>query len=147
MNFLQDSINNLGIDALVFTLNQTKAKVIVIDHQQYEIILKIKEKCKYLKFVIIIPTSQQTDIQPIIDQNSLGMRCFIFNEIENYGENNNIISLPQSHHIAFIMYTSGSTGVPKGVKISHRNLIVSIYGIQERIILTDKDTYLSLIHI
>lgn len=40
---------------------------------------------------------------------------------------------PAPSDIAVIMYTSGSTGVPKGVMISHCNLIAGITGMAERI--------------
>lgn len=40
---------------------------------------------------------------------------------------------PESSDIAVIMYTSGSTGIPKGVMISHGNLIAGIAGMAERI--------------
>lgn len=39
--------------------------------------------------------------------------------------------LPQD--IAVIMYTSGSTGIPKGVMISHGNIIAGVAGMAERI--------------
>uniref|UniRef100_A0AAX7UDF6 long-chain-fatty-acid--CoA ligase n=1 Tax=Astatotilapia calliptera TaxID=8154 RepID=A0AAX7UDF6_ASTCA len=45
--------------------------------------------------------------------------------------------------IAVIMYTSGSTGIPKGVMISHGNLIAGITGMAERIPnLNETDTYI-----
>ncbi|XP_037534383.1 long-chain-fatty-acid--CoA ligase 3-like [Nematolebias whitei] len=50
---------------------------------------------------------------------------------------------PLPSDIAVIMYTSGSTGVPKGVMISHANIIASISGIAEKIPnLCEDDTYI-----
>uniref|UniRef100_A0A672QMD0 long-chain-fatty-acid--CoA ligase n=1 Tax=Sinocyclocheilus grahami TaxID=75366 RepID=A0A672QMD0_SINGR len=50
---------------------------------------------------------------------------------------------PVPSDIAVIMYTSGSTGIPKGVMISHRNIIAGITGMAERIPnLNENDTYI-----
>ncbi|XP_036410023.1 long-chain-fatty-acid--CoA ligase 3-like [Megalops cyprinoides] len=50
---------------------------------------------------------------------------------------------PAPSDIAVIMYTSGSTGIPKGVMISHSNLIAGITGMAERIPnLDETDTYI-----
>ncbi|KAI2656463.1 Long-chain-fatty-acid--CoA ligase 3 [Labeo rohita] len=50
---------------------------------------------------------------------------------------------PCASDVAVIMYTSGSTGVPKGVMISHSNIIAGITGMAERIPkLGEDDTYI-----
>ncbi|KAJ8256263.1 hypothetical protein COCON_G00184150 [Conger conger] len=52
-------------------------------------------------------------------------------------------SQPLPSDIAVIMYTSGSTGVPKGVMVSHSNIIAGITGMAERIPgLCEEDTYI-----
>ncbi len=36
-------------------------------------------------------------------------------------------NLPKPHNLAYVIYTSGSTGQPKGVQITHQNLVHSTY--------------------
>uniref|UniRef100_A0AAQ5ZDQ3 long-chain-fatty-acid--CoA ligase n=1 Tax=Amphiprion ocellaris TaxID=80972 RepID=A0AAQ5ZDQ3_AMPOC len=50
---------------------------------------------------------------------------------------------PLPSDIAVIMYTSGSTGIPKGVMISHSNILAGITGMAQRIPnLCEEDTYI-----
>lgn len=48
-----------------------------------------------------------------------------------------------AQEIAFIQYSSGSTGLPKGVILTHENLISNALAINERFETTEKDTFLS----
>uniref|UniRef100_A0A3B3ZF86 long-chain-fatty-acid--CoA ligase n=1 Tax=Periophthalmus magnuspinnatus TaxID=409849 RepID=A0A3B3ZF86_9GOBI len=56
---------------------------------------------------------------------------------------NGLYIIPLPSDIAVIMYTSGSTGAPKGVMISHSNILAGITGMAERIPnLCEEDTYI-----
>ncbi|MGC5773689.1 amino acid adenylation domain-containing protein [Paenibacillus pabuli] len=49
---------------------------------------------------------------------------------------------PHPEDIAFIQFSSGSTGDPKGVILTHRNLIYNVNGIINRTKTTSEDSYL-----
>lgn len=52
------------------------------------------------------------------------------------------VSTPEQ--LLYIIYTSGSTGKPKGVLIEHRAVINFLYGINQKIKITAKDTWLAI---
>lgn len=54
----------------------------------------------------------------------------------------NLEPLAQAHHLVYVMYTSGSTGNPKGVMIEHQSVICRNDWTQKKYPLTEQDTIL-----
>jgi long-chain acyl-CoA synthetase len=52
---------------------------------------------------------------------------------------------PEGTDLALLIYTSGTTGMPKGVPLTHGNILAELDGINEILKLTDKETILSLL--
>lgn len=53
-----------------------------------------------------------------------------FSELQERGKNNSVDPVPpKPEDLCCIMYTSGSTGAPKGVLLKHRNVIAALAGV------------------
>jgi len=55
------------------------------------------------------------------------------------------IPKPAGDDVALLIYTSGTTGTPKGVPLTHGNIVAELDGISDVLVLTDKEKILSLL--
>ncbi|XP_024128967.1 long-chain-fatty-acid--CoA ligase 3b [Oryzias melastigma] len=133
----------LGLKAIAHGLNETEVTHIITSKDLLQSRLKaILCDVPRLQYIIVVdpkPTSW-----PDIPRSIMVYNMDAVKEMGSKPEN---IAAdrrhPQPSDIAVIMYTSGSTGLPKGVMISHGNLIAGITGMAERIPnLNETDTYI-----
>lgn len=73
-------------------------------------------------------------------------------EVEEYGRTHRVAPMPpKPEDVSTICYTSGTTGVPKGVLITHRNVVGSLAGCLQTKIAAHEGTvyisYLPLAHV
>ena len=107
-----------------FLVNDCKPKALVIDPEYAQIISKIKDKIPSVE-LIIINAPQNKDLD--FDHKSLpGI-------IEEYKGKTFKGLEPEPDDCAAIMYTSGTTGTPKGVLLTHKGVIFGSQQKQEHV--------------
>ncbi|XP_010880864.2 long-chain-fatty-acid--CoA ligase 3b [Esox lucius] len=133
----------LGGPAIAHGLNETEITHIVTSKDLLQSRLKaILLEVPRLQHIIVVdskPTSWPGFPRGIMVHN--------MDAVQELGSRPNNMAVarrqPLPSDTAVIMYTSGSTGIPKGVMISHSNIIAGITGMAERIPnLDETDTYI-----
>lgn len=140
--------STLGIDALIFGINQTNSSMLITSSEQLPKVQNILSKCKSVTHVIVIPDKFSEKAIASFQKNNVdALKVYTINEIEEIGsEKSNLPHLrPTKNDLAVIMYTSGSTGNPKGVMLSHLNVITSLKTVIKRLgsFKLEKDIYIA----
>jgi len=132
-------------DTIEYIINNSESiGVIVSTKFQLNKVNKVKSKCKNLKFIINMNNDDTENEQDVYTfQQALGRGEYY--KIENPSHFQNNIELAKENDICTIIYTSGTTGEPKGVLLSHRNILSNVKSALEVIHVTDKDTFLTFL--
>jgi len=128
--------DTLGNDALEYIINHAEVPVACCSAKKLESVIKIVEKCPTLKTIVQWDehpgwNNQSEAIKPdhLKLAEAKGVRLIGYSELIKLGkEAKNEPVSPAPDDLAFIMYTSGTTGVPKGVMLTHGNVMACVSG-------------------
>ncbi|GJN07241.1 hypothetical protein PR202_ga25059 [Eleusine coracana subsp. coracana] len=123
---------------------QTEVTTVVCGRKELKKLIDISGQLDTVKHVIYI------DEEGVSTEVSLAAKCTSwtvksFEDVERIGQERPMeANLPLPSDTAVIMYTSGSTGMPKGVMMSHRNVLATVSAVMTIVpALGRKDVYLA----
>ncbi|KAI0100233.1 acetyl-CoA synthetase-like protein [Nemania sp. FL0031] len=148
--------DTLGPDAVKYSLTQTEAKAMYTDPHLLKTAAHALKDAKDVKYLVYndstnMPISE--DELAKFKASHSHLTILSYSELVALGAENPVPAVPPNPtDLCCIMYTSGSSGTPKGVPITHEGLVAGITGLYEVIAETVSSkevvlAYLPLAHI
>jgi long-chain acyl-CoA synthetase len=120
--------DTLGEEGLTHSLNEPNSVGIFTNAELLPTLLKVLPNTPSVKYVIYDGEANQTILDSM--RSLRDIQVVNISELREIGKTKSVdilqSRLPKKEDMALIMYTSGSTGAPKGVCITHANLIASV---------------------
>ncbi|GBL78520.1 Long-chain-fatty-acid--CoA ligase 3 [Araneus ventricosus] len=136
----------LGADGIVHGITETEVTHIITSPEQIPELKKILPRVPTVSHLIYMG-EKRPDVEDGIPNS---VKTLSFSEMESSTKDSSEVSFtpPKPEDLAILMYTSGSTGIPKGVMITHKNVIITVKGFDEILSnssfeLQEKDTYIA----
>ncbi len=135
---------NVAEQCLYVLKNSDSSMVVCKDQEQVDKILEIKARLPRLKHIIVI------DMKGL--RNYKDPMIISFEEVEKLGiarhrkdreRFERMVEAVEPDDVGVMVYTSGTTGKPKGAMITHRNMVAMIQGLSEVIPFNQKDSLVS----
>ncbi|KAI0062964.1 long-chain-fatty-acid-CoA-ligase [Artomyces pyxidatus] len=142
--------DTLGESGLLHSLNEPECPAVFTNADLLPVLAKVIADVPTMRLVIYDGTPKEALLTSIREARE-GVRVISLDEVRALGRTKPAelaeSRLPSKDDVACIMYTSGTTGPPKGVVIKHSNLIAAVGSVNtlfERHLKAD-DTYLAFL--
>ncbi|VAI22554.1 unnamed protein product [Triticum turgidum subsp. durum] len=138
--------DTLGQNAVEFILDHAEISIAFMQESKIKSIVAVLPKCTAHIKAIVSFGDVTIELKREVEQ--LGVSCFSWEEFSTMGEDIQELPKKQKDDICTIMYTSGTTGEPKGVIITNRAIVAGVTTTEHLLQLTDKvvdeyDSYFS----
>jgi long-chain acyl-CoA synthetase len=137
---------SLTAESIEFILNNSESKGVILSTKfQLNKVLKIKHNLRSVKFIIVLNETDTNHEEKFI---------YTFREAQDMGKTlkahdpylfKNSIKAVKGNDLCTIIYTSGTTGEPKGVMLTHHNIISNVKSALETYPIGDTDIFLSFL--
>ncbi|WP_174730728.1 long-chain-fatty-acid--CoA ligase [Mesobacillus harenae] len=120
-------------DDYLFILNHSESKILFVDQELYQLISPIKDKLTTVEKIIIHYNEGET--------NEIGYDSWLETQNSSPFER----ELLDENDVCSLLYTSGTTGNPKGVMLTHRNNYIHALSTMHHLRVSDEDTLLHVL--
>ncbi|CAM3657642.1 long-chain-fatty-acid--CoA ligase [Mesobacillus zeae] len=120
-------------DDYCFILNHSESKILFVDQELYHLILPVKDKLETVEKIIVHykeNDTAETGYDNWLEEHSA--EPFDREELDE-------------HDVCSLLYTSGTTGNPKGVMLTHRNNYIHALSTMHHLRVSDEDTLLHVL--
>jgi long-chain acyl-CoA synthetase len=122
---LVTAYDTLGEVGLKHSMQQTHAKAIYLDPHLLKSLINPLNEIKDIQHVIYNTDTEvkEADIEALKAAHA-HLNILSFDDLLKLGDENPVDTVPpKSEDLCCVMYTSGSTGPPKGVLLTHANVV------------------------
>ncbi|KAL1808438.1 hypothetical protein ACET3Z_025428 [Daucus carota] len=133
--------DTLGPDAVQFIVNHATVQAIFCVPQTLNVLLSFLSEMPTVRLVVVVGgVDEKIPSLP----STAGVEIVSYTKLIIQGQSNlHPFCAPNPADTATICYTSGTTGTPKGVVLSHGNLIANVAGATYSMQFTTSDIYIS----
>lgn len=136
-------------EQLAFILQDSHARVLVVENQeQLDKALAVRRQCPQLQRIVVIDLEglrKLSDPQVMSWSQLLERGQMLAAQAEQAERFEAAIDAGQANNIAFLVYTSGTTGQPKGAMVANRNLVFQIASATQYLQIAHGDRTLSFL--
>jgi len=127
--------STLGPEAVEYIISHANVPVVIVSKENIKPLFAVLDKIKqYVKHIIQFDSTPLFgNVRETVDDadrekcKSFGIKLHGWNEVIQLGNQQPVFAQPaDADDLAFIMYTSGTTGNPKGVMLTHANVVSAV---------------------
>ncbi|XP_011135957.1 long-chain-fatty-acid--CoA ligase 4 isoform X2 [Harpegnathos saltator] len=133
----------LGDEAIAHGINETEVDTVITSHELLPKFKRLLDMVPAVKTIIYMEDQlKPTDTKGYKDT----VQLVPFSDVIKMGNESSTSAIPpKGNDTAIIMYTSGSTGVPKGVLLSHKNILTTLKAFCDAVEIRPDDVFLGFL--